>query len=137
MSLLQTAQQIQEAFCIRRGIPVARQFSDDELTQAAASVAQAERELYGQEIPFNELGCPLSPVEQALLDELNRAPLIPFRVTVTLPNRIEQISALAANSCDAAVQVIQLLFSDADECATTGFKVKVEPIQTRELRRAA
>lgn len=119
-----------EAYNVRHGIPGVRQFSDHDLTGAAASIADAERELIGI----------LSPVERELLDQIVPCPMTRFRVTVTMRGRVEQIDTLAASSCDAAVQIVQLLFADSDECATTGFKVKVEainPICRRMMLEAA
>lgn len=109
---------LSEAYRVRHGIHGERQFSDNDLTGAAASIADAERELIGI----------LSPVERDLLDKISARPMTHFRVTVTMRGRVEQIDTLAASSCDAAVQIVQLLFADSDECATTGFKVKVEAI---------
>lgn len=73
----------------------------------------------------------LSPDEQALLDEMNASPMTLFRVTAAiggLPG--EHINIVARTSCDAAVQAVKLMFVDAaDDCITTGFKVKVEPVR--------
>ena len=41
------AQKVQEAYCVRHDLPLERKFSDAELAQAIASVAEAERNLYG------------------------------------------------------------------------------------------
>ena len=111
MNLMAEMQKINEAYCVRNGLPVDRKFSDTDLIEANAGIASAEQELYG---------------------EINRRRLIPFRVSVTMPDRTEQVSIVAASSCDATVQAIQLLFSDSDECASTGFKVKVEAIRRSE-----
>lgn len=101
-------QQAQEAYCVRRGLPVERTFSDDELAPAIAAIANAEGVLYAG---------------------IDPRPLIPFRVTVSTFGRPpEQISILSRSSCDAAVQAINLLFSDADDCITHNFRLKVEAI---------
>lgn len=133
LDFFSTARKIQEAHALRLGLPVRRSFSDEELAPAYAnlSTAEIERGIYGID-PSDESGCPLSADEHRLLVELNAAPMRRFRVAITLPNRFEQIDMLARTSCDAAVQTIQLLFSDADECARTGFKIKVEPVSAAQ-----
>lgn len=129
MNMMAEMQKINEAYCVQNGIPVERKFSDADLTTAAACIADAERELYGDLSQDERLG-KLGADEQRLLDELNARPLIPFRVTASLAGHpVEQLSILARTSFDAAVQAIQLLFFDAGDCITTGFKVKVEPIR--------
>lgn len=135
MSLLQTAQQIQEAFCIRRGIPVARQFSDEQLAESHTNLAEAELELYGRMTRDEQFGR-LAPEEQALLDELNRR-LIPFRVTVTMADRTEQLSVLASDACMATVRVFEVIFGDFDSEKPQSFKLKVEAIRRREVQPCA
>lgn len=127
---------LSEAYRVRHGIQGERQFSDNDLTGAAANIADAERELYG-EIANDELIGILSPAERELLDQIVPRTMTRFRVTVTMRGRVEQIDTLAASSCDAAVQIIQLLFADSDECATTGFKVKVELVRASTLKMVA
>ena len=116
MNLMAEMQKINEAYCVRNALPVDRRFSDTDLTHASAGIAAAEQALYGG---------------------INARRLIPFRVSVTMPERTEQVSIVAASSCDAAVQAIQLLFSDSDECASTGFKVRVEAIRRTEQQPCA
>jgi hypothetical protein len=129
MDFFKIAQQTQEAYCVRHGIPVERKFSDDELVDSHMHIAGAERELSGDMSTDERLGR-LSTDEQRLLDALDTRPLIPFRVTTSLAGQpAEQISILARTSCDAAIQAVQLLFLDAGDCITTGFKVKGEPIR--------
>lgn len=132
MNLFAEFQKINEAYCVRHDLPVERKFSDADLSEASASIADAERELYGDMRADERLGR-LSSDEQRMLDVLNLRPLIPFRVTTSLGGQPpEQISILARTSCDAAIQAVQLLFLDAGDCITTGFKVKVEPISRQE-----
>lgn len=45
MDMLDTIQRINEAYCVKRGIPVTRRYSDDELADARAELDRAEREL--------------------------------------------------------------------------------------------
>ncbi len=102
---------------------------------ASAGITKAERELYGGIAPYHELGCPLSEEEQALFDELNARPMLPFSVTATRDGSPpEQINIMARTSCDAAVQVMQLLFFDSSDCITTGFKIRVVPIRRQATR---
>lgn len=87
--------------------------------------------------PIDEAGChlsdaelrgtPLSPDESESAGKL----MLPFRVTVTVPNRIpEQLSILAASSCDAVMRAFELLFPDFDSVKPHGgLKVAVEPVR--------
>lgn len=60
----------------------------------------------------------------------NTITLIHFRVTTSLAGQPpEQINILARSSCEAANQAVRLLFLDAGDCITAGFKIKVEPIR--------
>lgn len=130
MSLFDLMRKTQEAYCVRHGIPVERQFSDAELAPCAEGIAQAERELYGLMSDEERIGR-LGPEEQALLDELNGTSLIPFRTTVTVPGRLpEQIDVLAPNACAAVTMVLELLFPDFDSVKPHGgLKVAVEPVR--------
>lgn len=126
----------QEAYCVRHGLPVDRQFSDDELAPCAEGIAEAERELYGmtQDERLGRLG----PEEQALLDELNGKNLIPFRVTVTVPGRMpDQINVLAPHACNAVTMALELMFPDFD-CVkpTGGIQIKAEAISAKSRRAA-
>lgn len=134
MSLFDLMRKTNEAQAVRLGIPVSRQFSDDELTDSMQAMADAERKLYGM-TEDERLG-KLGEEEQRMLNELNRR-LIPFRVTVTLPDRTEQINILATDACHANIRVVEMVFGDFDAEKPQAFKVKVEPVQTRSLRRAA
>lgn len=135
MSLLDMMRKANEAQAVRLGIPVSRQFSDNELADSMTALADAEREFYGLD-PRDESGCPLSPVEQHKLDELSRR-LIPFCVTVVTADRTEQINVLAAHACAANVMVVEMLFGEFDAEKPQSFKIKVEPVQSRNLQRAA
>lgn len=133
-SLFDMMRKTNEAQAVRLGIPVSRQFSDSELIDSMQALVDAERELYGMN-EDERLG-KLGPDEKRLLDELNRK-LIPFRVTVTLPDRTEQINILATDACHANIRVVEMIFGDFDAEKPQSFRVKVEPVQTRNLRRAA
>lgn len=126
----------QEAQAVRLGIPVAREFSDAELEGSVELLAEAERELYGID-PRDESGCPLSPPELQKLRELN-GKMIAFRVTITLPDRVETITVLAAHACAAIILVVEQLFGDCfDLEKPQAMKIKVEPVRARVLKRAA
>ena len=45
MDLLDTMKRINEAYCVQRGIPVQRQYRDDELTGAHTALRDAERDV--------------------------------------------------------------------------------------------
>lgn len=126
----------QEAYCVRHGISVDRQFSGDELADSQRTLTEVERELYPLMSADERMGR-LGPEEQALLDELNGKNLIPFRVTVTTASQIETINILAPNSCAATVQAVELMFGEFDADKPEAFKLKVEPVNRSELRRAA
>lgn len=134
-TLFELARKSQEAQAVRLGIPVAREFSDAELAGSAELLAEAERELYGID-PRVESGCELSPLELQKLAEMN-CKLIAFRVTVTLPDRTESINVLAAHACAAIILVVEQLFGEFDADKPEAFKLKVEPVKQRELKRAA
>lgn len=87
---------------------------------AAIPQQVAEAELFGK----------LSPVEQAMLDDLNTKTLIPFHVTVTVPGvGREQINLLAPTSCDAVIRALEIMFPDFDEEKPAGgLAIKVEAI---------
>lgn len=105
------------------------------LRRPAAGITQAGREIHGDIAPYHELGCPLSAEEQALLDEFSASPMLPFDVTATRNGGPpEQINIMARTSCDAAVQAMQLLFFDSDDCIPAGFKIRVVPIRRRAAR---
>ncbi len=137
MDFFKIAQQTQEAYCVRHGIPVSRQFTDEELAPCHEGIADAERELYGVMTTDERLGH-LSPVEQAMLDEINTKKLIPFRVSVTVPGRApEQIGLIAAHACDAVTKAMEIMFPDFDsEKPAGGLAIKVEAIKST-TRRAA
>lgn len=128
----------QEAYCVRHGIPVERQFSDAELAPCAEGIAQAERELYGFMSDEERIGR-LGPEEQALLDELNGKSLIPFRVTVTVPSLApEQVNVLAPHACAALTMALEALFPDFDSVKpVAGLKIKVESITAAPPARIA
>lgn len=134
-TLLDLMRKTTEAQAVRLGIPVVRQFSDDELASSMAELESAERELYGMKRE-ERLG-ELSDVEQAALNDLNAKTLIPFRVTVTTDDRLEVVNVLAPDACSANVQIIEMLFGDFDAIKPKAIKVKVEPINQSFLRRAA
>ncbi len=46
MDLLDTIQRLNEAYCVKRGIPVARRYRDDELTEAHEALHQAELDIH-------------------------------------------------------------------------------------------
>lgn len=101
----------------------------------STGITKAERDIYDGIAPYHELGCPLSEEEQALFDELNARPMLPFSVTATRDGHPpEHINIMARTSCDAAVQVMQLLFFDSGDCITTGFKIRVVPIRRQAAR---
>jgi len=133
--LFETMRKTQEAHAVRLGIPVARQFSDDELAGSMAELESAERELFGMK-PEERLG-ELSEVERAALNDLNAKTLIPFRVTVTTDDRIEVVNVLAPDACSANVQIMEMLFGDFGAIKPRAIKIKVEPIPASVLRRAA
>lgn len=135
-TLFDLMRKTQEAYCVRHGIPVDRQFSDDDLADSQRTLTEAERELYGTMTADERMGR-LGPEEQALLDELNAKNLIPFRVTVTTARQIETINILAPNSCAATVQAVEMMFGEFDADKPEAFKLKVEPMKQRDLRRAA
>lgn len=85
--------------------------------------------------PIDEAGChlsdaelrgtPLSPDESESAGKL----MLPFRVTVTVPNRIpEQLSILAASSCDAIVKAMELFFDDDGVVPPEGLTLCARPI---------
>lgn len=45
MDMLDTIHRINEAYCVKRGIPITRRYNDDELADAHAELDRAEREL--------------------------------------------------------------------------------------------
>lgn len=124
-----------EAYAVRHGLPVERQFSDDDLAPCQQGLDEAERELYGM-TPAERLG-ELSTVEQAALNDLNAKKLIPFAVRVVAPNVFETINVLAPDAISANLQVVAMLFGDFDTVKPPRFKITVEPIKASELRRAA
>lgn len=138
MSLFDMMRKSQEAQAVRLGIPVSRQFSDDELVESIQALAEAEHdlelEMYGSD-PRNE-GVPLSAPELKNLHEIN-GKLIPFRVTLTLPDRTEQINILATDACNANVRVVEMIFGDFNADKPQAFKLKVEPVNARCALRAA
>jgi hypothetical protein len=87
--------------------------------------------------PIDEAGCHLSDAELRGMplsqdeEECAGKLMLPFRVTVTVPNRIpEQLSILAASSCDAVMRAFELLFPDFDSVKPHGgLKVAVEPVR--------
>lgn len=138
-SLFEMMRKSQEAQAVRLGLPIDRKFSDDDLVEAIQALAEAEHdlelELYGGMSTDERMG-KLGPDEQRLLNEMNRK-LIPFRVTVTTASNIETINILAAHSCAATIQVVEMLFGEFDADKPEAFKLKVEPMKQRDLRRAA
>jgi hypothetical protein len=138
MSFFDLMRKTQEAQAVRLGLPINRQYSDDELVESIQALNEAEHELsleLGTMSTDERLG-KLGPDEQRLLNELNRK-LIPFRVTVTTASNIETINILAAHSCAATIQVVEMLFGEFDADKPEAFKLKVEPMKQRDLRRAA
>lgn len=124
-----------EAYAVRHGLPVERQFSDAELVASHKGLADAEREIYGMQ-PAERLG-ELSAIEQAALNDLNAKTLIPFRVTVTTDDRLEVVNVLAPDACAANLQIMEMLFGDFGAIKPRAIKIKVEPIPASVLRRAA
>jgi hypothetical protein len=137
-SLFDLMRKTNEAQAVRLGLPINRQYSDDELVESIQALADAEHELALElgTMSSDEYMGKLGPDEQRLLNELNRK-LIPFRVTVTLPDRTEQINILATDACHANIRVVEMVFGDFDSEKPQSFRVKVEPVQTCNLRRAA
>lgn len=45
MDLLDTIHRLNEAYCVKRGIPITRRYRDDELTEAHDALSQAERDI--------------------------------------------------------------------------------------------
>ena len=45
MDLLDSIDRLNEAYCVKRGIPIARRYRDEELTEAQAALSQAERDI--------------------------------------------------------------------------------------------
>ena len=45
MDLLENIHRLNEAYCVKRGIPITRRYRDDELTDAHKALSQAERDL--------------------------------------------------------------------------------------------
>ena len=45
MDLLDTIHRLNEAYCVKRGIPITRRYRDDELTDAHKALSQAERDI--------------------------------------------------------------------------------------------
>lgn len=127
----------QEAYCVRAGIPVARKFSDVELTDSMQGLAEAERELYGDGDARQELVGPLSAAERKILGDLDRR-MMGFRVTVAMPNAMpETVNLMALHSCEAVTKALELMFPDFDSEKPVGILgVKVEPISAK-TRRAA
>lgn len=134
-NLLTLMRKTNEAQAVRLGVPVQRQFSDDELAGSMELLAEAEAEFYGLD-PRDESGGPLSAPEVTRLRELNRK-LIPFRVTVTTAAGAKQINVLATDACMANVRAAEILFPDFDCEKPMAFKIKVEPINVVQLKEAA
>ena len=124
-----------EAYAVRHGLPVERQFYDADLVESHKGLSEAERELYGM-TETERLG-ELSAIEQAALNDLNAKTLIPFRVTVTTDDLLEVVNVLAPDACSANVQIMEMMFGDFDAVKPRAIKIKVEPIKVSELRRAA
>lgn len=77
----------------------------------------------------------ITDAECAVAANFRAGALKPFRVTVSVVGQpAEQISILSRTSSDAAVQVMHLLFSDADDCiaTTSNFRLMVEEIRSEE-----
>ena len=53
MDLLDTIDRLNEAYCVKRGIPIARRYRDDELTEAHSALRQAEHDIHA----MNEESC--------------------------------------------------------------------------------
>lgn len=115
--LLTLMRKTNEAQAVRLGVPVQRQFSDDELAGSMELLAEAEAELYG-------------------LDPRNRK-LIPFRVTVTTAAGAKQINVLATDACMANVRAAEIMFPDFGCEKPMAFKIKVEPVNVVQLKEAA
>lgn len=128
-SLFVAMQKITEAHCDKQGIPINRRFSADELAESAQEISEAERLL-------QDGGCPLSPDERALFDELDRR-TIPFAVAVTTPIGSRQIVVLASDACMATLHALDRLF-EFNTPKPQSFKIRVEPVkQAGSLRVAA
>ena len=56
MDLLDTINRLNEAYCVKRGIPITRRYRDDELTDAHKALSQAECDIQTlqQESPHAE-----------------------------------------------------------------------------------
>jgi hypothetical protein len=56
MDLLETIHRLNEAYCVKRGIPITRRYRDDELTDAHKALRQAECDIQTlqQESPHAE-----------------------------------------------------------------------------------
>ncbi len=136
--LFDIARKTQEAHCVRHGIAIERHFTDEQLAESNSVLAEVEAELYGR-APIEELVGKLSPSELALLDEIKTKPLIPFRVTVTVPSMPpEQIGLIAAHACDAVTKAMGIMFPDFDTEKPVGaLSIKVEPLALTTLARRA
>lgn len=134
-SLFDLMRKTQEAYCVRHGLPVSRQFSDADLADSQRTLTEVERELYPLMSDDERMGR-LGPDEQALLDELNDKNLIPFRVTVTAPGLApEQVNILAPHACNAVTMALELMFPDFDSVKPTGgIQIKAEAISAKARR---
>jgi hypothetical protein len=45
MDLLETIHRLNEAYCVKRGIPITRRYRDNELTDAHEALSHAERDI--------------------------------------------------------------------------------------------
>lgn len=133
--LFEMMRKTQEAYRVRHGLPVERQYTDDELVESMYGLDDAERILNRRMSDEERLGR-LSPDEQRLLDEMNRKNL-PFHVTVTTEKGVEKVSILAPNAVAANVQAVEMLFGEFDTDKPEAFKLKVEPVRVPAMKRAA
>jgi hypothetical protein len=127
-----------EAQAVRLGLPVDRQFSDDELVESIRALEEAEHDLaleFGTMSRDERLG-KLSPDEQRLLNEMD-SKMLPFSVTVSTAAWIERINILAPDACAANIRAVEMMFGEFDTDKPQAFRIKVEPVKSRGVRRAA
>lgn len=114
MDLLQQFRKIDEAYRVRHGLPVDRQFSDDELAPSQEGLDHAERELFGET-------------------------LIPFAAKVTFPGQAPvRLNILATHSCDAITRALEIACPDFDTVKPKGrIDIQVTPLRAQEAEPCA